>query len=191
MVARVRRSLEQGPWQPFDVAQAHALYTLLLAPLRAQLAGVTHLLLVPDDVLRPLPFGVLVTEATGQPYQRLADLVTQPRRPTAADLTTYARLAWLAKDYALTTLPSATALRTLRQLPRLPERAGEPLLAFGDPVLQGDGGRRGGAPDAGGPWGTGPARGAAPAAPPAGDPRGAVGGRHRAGRRPASGPLPG
>ena len=66
MVARVRRSLEQGPWQPFDVIEAHALYTLLLAPLRAQLTGVRHLLLVPDDVLLPLPFGVLVTEATGQ-----------------------------------------------------------------------------------------------------------------------------
>ena len=144
MVAQVRRSLEQGPWQPFDVAQAHALYTLLLAPLRTHADRCAHLLLVPDDVLRPLPFGVLVTEATGQPYRRLADLVTQPRRPTAADLTAYARLAWLAKDYALTMLPSATTLRTLRQIPRLPKRAGEPLLAFGDPVLQGNGEQRGG-----------------------------------------------
>jgi CHAT domain-containing protein/tetratricopeptide (TPR) repeat protein len=146
MVARVRRSLEQGPSRPFDVTQAHALATLLLAPLREQLAGVTHLLLVPDDELLPLPFGVLVTEATGEPYQRLAGLVTQPRRPTTRDLATYARIAWLAKDYALTTLPSATALRALRQLPRLPGTPREPLLGFGDPVLQGDGGRRGGAP---------------------------------------------
>ena len=146
MVSRVRRSLDHGPWEPFEVTQAHALYTLLLAPLRAHMAGVTHLLLVPDDVLRPLPFGALVTEATGRPYRRLADLAARPRRPTAADLATYAKLAWLARDYALTTLPSATALRTLRQLPRLPGEAGEPLLGFGDPVLQGDGGPRGALP---------------------------------------------
>jgi tetratricopeptide (TPR) repeat protein len=117
MVARVRRTLEQGPWQPFDVAQAHALYTLLLAPLWESLAGVTHLFLVPDDVLRPVPFGALVTEARGTSYQRLANLVTQPRRPTTTDLAAYTRLAWLANDYALTMLPSATTLRTLRQLP--------------------------------------------------------------------------
>jgi CHAT domain-containing protein len=135
MVARVRGSLEQGPWQPFDVVQAHALYTLLLAPLREHLAGVTHLLLVPDDALLPLPFGVLVTEATGEPYARLANLVTQPRRPSATDLTAYARVAWLAKDYALTVLPSATALRALRQIPRIQGAPREPLLAFGDPVL--------------------------------------------------------
>ena len=146
MVTRVRRSLEQGPSQPFDVAQAHALYMLLLAPLREQLAGVTHLLLVPDDALLPVPFGVLVTEATGEPYQRLTGLVTQPRRLTTRDLATYARIAWLARDFALTTLPSATALRALRQLPRIQGPPREPLLGFGDPVLQGDGGRRGGTP---------------------------------------------
>jgi CHAT domain-containing protein len=146
MVSRVRRSLEHGPWDPFAVAQAHALYTLLLAPLRAQLTGVTHLLLVPDDVLRPLPFGALVTEATGRPYRRLAELAARPRRPTAADLAAYTKLAWLARDYALTTLPSATALRTLRQLRRLPGEGGEPLLGFGDPLLQGDGGPRGALP---------------------------------------------
>ena len=32
MVSRVRRDLDHGPWEPFEVAQAHALYTLLLAP---------------------------------------------------------------------------------------------------------------------------------------------------------------
>jgi CHAT domain-containing protein len=101
---------------------------------------------VPDDVLQPLPFGVLVTAAMGEPYARLASLVTQPRRPTAKDLTAYARVAWLAKDYALVVLPSATALRALRQVPRLQGEPRDPLLAFGDPVLQGESGRRGGSP---------------------------------------------
>jgi hypothetical protein len=146
MVARVRESLAQGPWEPFAVAEAHALYALLLEPLRAQLTGVTHLLLVPDAVLRPLPFGVLVTEATGEPYQRLATMTRQPRPLTAADLAAYAQLAWLAKTYALTFLPSATTLRALRPRLRAREAPREPLLAFGDPVLQGEGGQRGGAP---------------------------------------------
>src|SRR5438309_3754129 len=46
----------------------------------------------------------------------------------------YRRVPWLARTHADTTLPSAAALRTLRQLP-----AGKPnrseLIAFGDPYF--------------------------------------------------------
>ena len=150
----------------------------------------THLLLVPDDVLRPLPFGVLVTEATGESYARLADLVTQPRRLTATDLAAYAKLAWLANDYALTALPSATALRTLRQPPRLQGAHVNHCWALGIRSCRATAGG-GGGPHASRPWGTGPARGAPPAAPPAGDPGGAAGRGHRPRRRPGPGPLPG
>jgi hypothetical protein len=66
-VAQVRASLDQrqnpaltaGQLTPVDVAGAHALYTLLLAPLRPALAGVHHLLLVPDAVLLPCPLALL------------------------------------------------------------------------------------------------------------------------------------
>jgi tetratricopeptide (TPR) repeat protein len=148
-IAQVRASLEQDPRQnpglalgellPVDVATVHQLYQTLLAPLQEALAGVTHLLVVPDDVLLPLPFGVLITEAESAAYDQLATLYRQRQRraPTPAELATYAEVAWLAKDYALTVLPSATALRTLRQNPRLSATSQEPFIGFGDPVLQG------------------------------------------------------
>jgi CHAT domain-containing protein len=115
------------------------LYQQLFAPLREALVGVTHQLVVPDDVLLPLPFGVLITDASGNAYAQLATLYRhrQRRAPTPAELATYADVAWLAKDYALTVLPSATALRTLRHLPRPSVPAHEPLVGFGDPVLVG------------------------------------------------------
>jgi len=151
-VARVRASLDQhqspalaaGRLTPVDVAGAHALYTLLLAPLRPDLTGVRHLLIVPDEVLLPLPFGALVTRDDGEAYHTLTALAQHPGALASQDLTAYAQLAWLVYDYALTTLPSATALRALRQRGRPPEPAPEPLLGFGDPVLQGHGGQRGG-----------------------------------------------
>jgi CHAT domain-containing protein len=148
-IAQVRASLEQDPahnpglplgeFLPVDVATAHALYQTLLAPLHEALGGVTHLLVVPDDVLLPLPFGVLITQAQGAAYDQLATLYRQRQRraPTLAELATYAEVAWLAKDYALTVLPSATALRLLRQSPRPRDPAREPLIGFGDPVLSG------------------------------------------------------
>jgi CHAT domain-containing protein/Tfp pilus assembly protein PilF len=148
-IARLRASLEQDPAHnpglalgeliPVDMATAHALYQTLLAPLREALGGVTHLLVVPDDVLLPLPFGVLIIEAQGAAYERLATLYRQRQRraPTPAELAAYAEVAWLAKDYALTVLPSATALRLLRQSPRPRVPARAPLLGFGDPVLSG------------------------------------------------------
>jgi CHAT domain-containing protein/Tfp pilus assembly protein PilF len=148
-IAQVRASLEQDPRQnpglalgeflPVDVATAHQLYQTLLAPLHEALDGVTHLLVVPDDVLLPLPFGVFITEAQGAAYDQLATLYRhrQRRPPTPAELASYAEVAWLAKDYALTVLPSATALRLLRRGPRRSIPAQEPFLGFGDPVLQG------------------------------------------------------
>jgi CHAT domain-containing protein len=150
-VARVRASLDQrhnpalatGQLAPFDVEGAHALYTLLLAPLRPSLEGVRHLLIVPDEVLLPLPFGALVTRADSAAFHTLAMRTQQPEILEPKELAAYARLAWLGLDYRLTTLPSATALRTLRQPARLQSPAKEPLLGFGDPVLQGPGGWHG------------------------------------------------
>ena len=59
---------------PVDVESAFELYRLLLEPLRPQLVGVKDLILVPDEVLLALPFGVLVTERGDEKFQRLLDL---------------------------------------------------------------------------------------------------------------------
>ena len=47
------------------MAGSYALYARLLEPLRLALAGVHHLLVVPDEVLLPLPFSVLITQTQG------------------------------------------------------------------------------------------------------------------------------
>jgi len=142
-VTGVRRSLET-PDQVVDVAGAHALYRTLLGPVAAELAGARHLIVVPDEVLLPLPFGALVTSDQGPAFQAVAAARAEQRTATPAEAAAYARVAWLARDYALTVLPSATALRALRQRLRAPAGPLEPFLGVGDPVLAGRGRRRGG-----------------------------------------------
>lgn len=152
-VTQVRTSLDQsvnpdlpiGRLAPFDVAGAHKLYTLLLEPLRPRWAGVKHLIVVPDDVLLPLPFAALVTRAEGDAYRMLSELHSQQRAPSPADLAAHAKLPWLAREVAITVLPSATSLRALRHLQRVPAAGEEPLIGVGDPLLQGIGRERGGA----------------------------------------------
>jgi CHAT domain-containing protein len=153
LIERVRKSLDQsvnpdlatGRLLPFDVAGGHEVYKLLLAPLRVQLAGVKHLLIVPDQVLLPLPFGVLVTSVEGEPYKTLAELYEKKLSPAPRDLAEYGKLSWLAREFAITVLPSATSLRALRQIAQAKGTAVEPFIGFGDPVLRGGGRTRGGA----------------------------------------------
>jgi CHAT domain-containing protein/Tfp pilus assembly protein PilF len=153
LVRRVRGSLDQsantdlaaGRLAPFDVAGAADLYQRLLGPVAGELAGVRHLIVVPDEVLLPLPFGVLVTRAEGEAYQRLAEVYAQGRAATPEELELYAKLSWLAREYAVTVLPSATSLRALRQIARARGTEVEPFVGFGDPVFEGGGRERGGA----------------------------------------------
>ena len=152
LIRRVRTSLDQslntelesGRLAPFDVVAAHDLYRLLFAPVAAELAGVSHLIVVPDEVLLPLPFGALVTNAEGDAYRKLADLAARGATPHAEDFGDYAKLAWLVGEYAITVLPSATSLRALRQIPWARTAAVEPFIGFGDPLLKGSGTQRGG-----------------------------------------------
>lgn len=152
LVGRVRLSLDQsanpdlatGRFVPFDISGAHELFKLLFGPIRNHLAGVKHLIIVPDEVLLPLPFTVLLRQTEGEAYKNLANLYTKKLNPSPSELTDYAKLSWLAKEYAITVLPSATSLRALRQIPRPKSPDVEPLIAFGDPDLRGSGRERGG-----------------------------------------------
>ena len=142
-VTRIRASLDQQhnaglaamQFQPFDVAGAAELYTLLVEPLRPALAGVQHLLVVPDEVFLPLPFGVLVTQTQGEAYQAMAQWHAQQHPLSPQQPRGYTQLAWLAREYAITVLPAATSLRALRHFARQPGVAREPLIGFGDPQL--------------------------------------------------------
>jgi CHAT domain-containing protein/tetratricopeptide (TPR) repeat protein len=102
---------------PFDVGRAYALYQKILQPAASLLEGANHVVVVPDLALQSLPLGVLVT-APPIPIQQAAD---------------YRKVAWFARDHAVTVLPSVSSLRALRELP--PAAAPRPFIGIGNPVL--------------------------------------------------------
>jgi CHAT domain-containing protein len=126
-VAALRAGLAptaEGTLPPYDVARAAALHRTLFDFGTDILAGVKHLLIVPDGPLQSLPFGVLPRSAPGSPVEHGGD---------------YGGVDWLARHYAATTLPSVAALRVLRRLPGV-SRAARPFVGVGDPRLEGGGG---------------------------------------------------
>jgi CHAT domain-containing protein len=106
----------EGEPLPFDAARAHALYAALLGEARELING-KHLLVVPSGALTTLPFQVLVTEA-----------------PASPDL---AKARWLVRDHAVTVLPSAASLLSLRRTGR-PSAAAKAMLGFANPLLDGN-----------------------------------------------------
>jgi hypothetical protein len=106
---------------PFPAARAYALYQKLIGPAEPLLAGVRHMVIVPDGDLQSLPFGVLVTRSPEH----------DPETPTD-----HRDIAWLARDYAVTVLPTVSSLRGLRQFANAGEAAA-PFLGIGNPVLKG------------------------------------------------------
>jgi CHAT domain-containing protein/tetratricopeptide (TPR) repeat protein len=102
---------------PFDHARAHRLYKSLLGEARDMIKG-KHLLIVPAGPLTQLPFQVLVTRPP----------------PTSGD---HKKVAWLARDHAITVLPSVSSLKALRRIAR-PSTASRPMIGFGNPLLDGD-----------------------------------------------------
>jgi CHAT domain-containing protein len=146
-IARLRASVA-GPNQAYDVIDAHVLYKELLAPFAADLAGVTHLILVPDDVLIAVPFAALINSDQGPAFAELAHAYRSKTAPTREQLRLdYPQIAWLVKQpYATSEVPSATALGVLRngsarKLARLRDGAGDSgylrLIGVGDPALSG------------------------------------------------------
>jgi len=119
LVRAIRSSLEvaDGKLKPFDTAAAARLYDLLLAPLAEPLRGATHLVAVPSGALLSLPLGLLVT-----------------RRPAAA--ADYAQTGWLARDVAISVIPSVSSLKSLRQVAGR-SAASRPFIGFGDPDFAG------------------------------------------------------
>ncbi|MGH8547613.1 MAG: CHAT domain-containing protein, partial [Methylococcales bacterium] len=113
--------------QTFAVADSHALYKQVVAPVEPLLNDVTHLIVVPDGALQSFPFGVLVSEDP---------------KAAAGDPPRYREVAWLVKKVALSVLPSEASLRALRQFAK-GNLGNQPFTGFGDPVLQGSGQARG------------------------------------------------
>ena len=126
-VRRLREALEPQvamvPEIPaFDVGLAHLLYAALLKPVEAGWQSAKNLIVVTNGALGELPLGLLPTA----PAQ--ADPQAEPL------FAGYRNVPWLARTHAVTVVPSASALVTLRHLP--PGAPGrDKLIGFGDPYF--------------------------------------------------------
>lgn len=114
------RTLDDLP--VFDRELAHLVYLDLIGTFEDLLEGVRHLIVVADGALQSLPLGVLLTEEHAGEITSLAD---------------YRKLPWLARRYAITTLPSVASLSALRSSARR-TKASKPFLGIGDPRLEGE-----------------------------------------------------
>ena len=107
---------------PFDLKLAHELYSLLLQPVESGWKPAKNLILVTNGALGLLPLSLLPTAPA------------ETRSDDDPLFASYKNVPWLARTHAVTTVPSAAALRTLRQLPPGKPDRGE-LIAFGDPYF--------------------------------------------------------
>jgi CHAT domain-containing protein len=126
-VAKLREALEPdaltvGKIPPFDVALAHNLYATLLQPIEDAWRPARNLIVVTNGALGFLPLGLLPTAPT--------ELVPDPSLLFAE----YRRVPWLARDHAVTVMPSVSALRALRTT-AVADTHREKLIGFGDPYF--------------------------------------------------------
>jgi CHAT domain-containing protein len=126
-VAKLRAALEPNAAMvsdipPFDVALAHELYTQILKPVEAGWRPAKNLIVATNGALGLLPLGLLPT----------AQVAVKP--DTDVYFSGYRDVPWLARTHAVTLVPSAAALRTLRQLPPGSDKR-ERMIGFGDPIF--------------------------------------------------------
>jgi CHAT domain-containing protein len=106
----------------FDLGVAHDLYSALLEPVAAGWRDARQLVVVTNGGLGLLPLGLLPTAPAN------VDSASQPI------FSSYRDVQWLARTHAVVSVPSASALRTLRGLaPASAKR--EPFIGFGDPIF--------------------------------------------------------
>ena len=128
MVRKIRGALDPragitlGQLPAFDLKTGYRLYASLLKPVASGWKGAKRLFVVAHGALGYLPFSALPTgEAALGPE-------TEPL------FSNYRSVPWLARSHAVTVLPSAASLRTLRSA-----QAGgpgrEPFKGFGDPCF--------------------------------------------------------
>ncbi len=151
LVQQVRMSLspkhdvsERTIVPPFDVQSAAEVYDLLFRPISSALTSLERLILVPDEILMPLPFSTLLTGRDTEIFARLAEQYRRNEMPSPDDLSRYEGLPWLSQSYSLTIIPSVSALKLIREQKISQQGETEPFLGFGDPVLAGAGKQRGG-----------------------------------------------
>ncbi len=133
-VGRVRAGVDLGARTlgdipEFDVAAAYGIYRLLLKPVQPAWDGATTLIVVPHGPLGQLPFSLLPTKPVALEAEN------------GALFSRYRSVPWLTRTHAVTVLPAAGSLATLRALPPGdPTRL--PFIGFGDPFFSKDQARR-------------------------------------------------
>ncbi|MDA9411320.1 CHAT domain-containing tetratricopeptide repeat protein [Bradyrhizobium sp. CCBAU 45384] len=110
---------------PFDLKLGYELYELLLKPVESGWKPAKNLIVVTNGALGLLPLSLLPTAPAE---------VAVEEDPLFVG---YRNVPWLARTHAVSTVPSAAALRTLRQLPPGKPGRGD-LVAFGDPYFNKD-----------------------------------------------------
>jgi CHAT domain-containing protein len=106
----------------FDLALAYELYSLLLNPVEQGWKQAKNLIVVTNGALGLLPISLLPTAPTQ---------VSDGGGPLFSG---YRKVPWLARTHAVTMVPSAAALRTLRHIPQGSDKR-ERLIGFGDPIF--------------------------------------------------------
>ena len=106
----------------FDLLASHELFRNLLAPVAAGWKPAKSLVVVAQGALAQLPFSVLVTKNVSLPPEK------------GALFANYKAVPWLVRDYAVTVLPSVTALASLRAVPPASGKR-RAFVGFGDPYF--------------------------------------------------------
>ena len=128
LIAAFRRGLDIGKASDasgksalFDLALAHELHGMLLAPVDALIKDKPSLLIAASGTLTALPFHLLVTE--------------KPAAAIPEKFEGYRDAAWLLKRQAVSILPSAASLKALRVFAARKQQSTKPLTGFGDPIF--------------------------------------------------------
>jgi CHAT domain-containing protein len=126
-VTKLREALEPqaamiSDIPPFDLKLASDIYDSLLKPTEATWKPAKNLIIVTNGALGLLPLSLLPTA----PSEIKAD--DDPL------FVSYRQVPWLARTHAVTLVPSASALQTLRKLPP-GKQSRQELIAFGDPYF--------------------------------------------------------
>jgi CHAT domain-containing protein/tetratricopeptide (TPR) repeat protein len=106
----------------FDLKLGYEVYSLLLQPVESGWKPAKNLIVVTNGAMGLLPLSLLPTAPA------------ESRSDDEPLFSSYRSVPWLARTHAVSTVPSAAALRTLRQLPAGKPNRGE-LIAFGDPYF--------------------------------------------------------
>ncbi len=126
-VRELRRALEPdaatiSDIPAFDLDLAYELYGILLKPVESGWKPAKSLIVEANGALGLLPLSLLPVAP--------AQIATNTEPP----FVDYRDVPWLARTHAVTIVPSASALRTLRRLPHSSNKR-EPFIGFGDPIF--------------------------------------------------------